>query len=471
MKPAERMKIPRQPMPEQEPQDRACNFAEVNLGMAAEAARTEAERCLRCKGAKGAKCVEGCPVGVDIAGFVEAVADGDLPRAADILYSANVLPGITGRVCPQETQCEEVCVRAKKGSPVAVGYLERFVADWARENRKELFQPPPPSGKKVAVVGAGPAGLTCAGELAKKGHDITIFEALHRPGGVLVYGIPEFRLPKVVVDDEVNKLKEMGVKVECNVIVGQTYTIKELMEEEGFDAVFVANGAGLPIFQGIPGEHLKGVYSANEYLTRVNLMGAWRGEESPTPVIRARRVVVVGGGNTAMDAVRTARRLGADPATLVYRRSRTEMPARIEEIKHAEEEGVILDVLVNPIAVLGGEDGWVRGVRCQRMELGEPDASGRRRPVPIAGSEFDIPCDVFVEAIGTRANPLLTQSTPELELNKWGNIVVDANGMTSMPGVFSGGDIVRGGATVILAMGDGKVAAEGIHNYLMNGLE
>jgi glutamate synthase (NADPH/NADH) small chain len=458
-------------MPEQEPEDRACNFTEVNLGMAGEAARTEAERCLRCKGAKGAKCVEGCPVGVDISGFVQAVADGDLPRAADILYSANVLPGITGRVCPQETQCEEVCVRAKKGSPVAVGYLERFVADWARENRKELFVPPPPTGRKVAVVGAGPAGLTCAGELAKKGHDVTIFEALHRPGGVLVYGIPEFRLPKLIVDDEVNKLKQMGVKIECNVIVGQTYTIRELMDEEGYHAVFVANGAGLPIFQGIPGEHLKGVYSANEYLTRVNLMGAWRGADCETPVIRARKVVVVGGGNTAMDAVRTARRLGADPATLVYRRSRKEMPARVEEIKHAEEEGVVLDVLVNPIEVLGDEAGWVRGVRCQRMELGEPDASGRRRPVPIGGSEFDVPCDVFVEAIGTRANPLLTQTTPDLELNKWGNIVVDENGMTSIPGVFSGGDIVRGGATVILAMGDGKVAAGGIHQYLMNGRE
>jgi glutamate synthase (NADPH/NADH) small chain len=460
------MKIPRQEMPEQEPDARARNFSEVNLGMATEAAKTEAERCLRCK---KTKCVEGCPVGVDIAGFVEAVARGDLPAAADLLYEANVLPGITGRVCPQETQCEEVCVRAKKGSPVAVGYLERFVADWAQEHRKQLFTPPEPTGKTVAVVGSGPAGLTCGGELAKKGHGVTIFEALHRPGGVLVYGIPEFRLPKTIVDAEVRKLEEMGVKIECNVVVGQTYTVHELLEKEGFDAIFIANGAGLPVFQNIPGEQLKGVYSANEYLTRVNLMGAYQGEDSSTPVVRSKRVTVVGGGNTAMDAVRTARRLGADPATLVYRRSRKEMPARVEEIKHAEEEGVQLHVLVNPVEILGDENGWVQAVRCQKMALGEPDASGRRRPVPIEGSEFEIPCEVFIEAIGTRANPLLTQTTPELKLNKWGNIEIDENGMTSMPGVFAGGDIVRGGATVILAMGDGKKAAVGIHDYLMNG--
>jgi glutamate synthase (NADPH/NADH) small chain len=467
MKPAERLKIPRQHMPEQEPHVRARNFNEVNLGMAVEAAKLEGQRCLRCK---DAKCVVGCPVGVDIAGFVEAVAEGDLPKAADILYDANVLPGITGRVCPQETQCEEVCVRAKKGSPVAVGYLERFVADWARENRREVFTPAPPTGKKVAVVGSGPAGLTCAGELAKRGHDVTIFEALHKPGGVLVYGIPEFRLPKEIIRAEVETLQDMGVKIECNVVIGQTYTVSELMEKEGFDAIFIANGAGLPIFQGIPGENLKGVYSANEYLTRVNLMGAFKGERADTPVIKSTQVVVVGGGNTAMDAVRTARRLGADPATLVYRRSRKEMPARIEEIKHAEEEGVVLDILVNPVEVLGDEEGWVRGVRCIRMELGEPDDSGRRRPVPIKGSEFEIPCQVFVEAIGTRANPLLTQTTPDLRVNKWGYIETDENGMTSILGVFAGGDIVRGGATVILAMGDGKHAAAGIHKYLTDGV-
>ena len=460
------MKIPRQKMPEQDPEARSHNFNEVNLGMATEVARLEAERCLRCK---DAKCVAGCPVGVDIGGFVAAVADGDLAKAADILYDANVLPGITGRVCPQETQCEAVCVRGKKGEPVAVGYLERFVADWARENRKELFTPPPPTGKKVAIVGAGPAGLTCAGELAKKGHEVTIFEALHRPGGVLVYGIPEFRLPKEIISVEVENLREMGVKIECNVVIGQTYTIGGLLNEEGFDAVFIGNGAGLPVFQGIPGENLKGVYSANEYLTRVNLMGAFKGGEVDTPLIRSTAVVVVGGGNTAMDSVRTARRLGADPAVLVYRRSRQEMPARVEEIKHAEEEGVQLDLLVNPVEILGTEDGWVRGVRCQRMELGEPDDSGRRRPVPIAGSEFEYPCQIFVEAIGTGANPLLTQTTPELKVNRWGNIEVDENRMTSMPGVFAGGDIVRGGATVILAMGDGKDAAAAMHDYLMAG--
>jgi glutamate synthase (NADPH/NADH) small chain len=466
MKPAERMKIPRQPMPEQDPEARSHNFNEVNQGLPDEAARTEAHRCLSCK---VAKCIPGCPVGVDIPGFVGAVAEGDLNKAAEILYKDNVLPGITGRVCPQETQCEEVCVLAKKGTPVAVGYLERFVADWARENREDLFVPPPPTGKKVAVVGAGPGGLTCAGELAKKGHDVTIFEALHKAGGVLVYGIPEFRLPKAIVRDEVSKLEEMGVKVECNVIIGTTYTIHELLDEEGFDAIFIANGAGLPVFQGIPGENLKGVYSANEYLTRVNLMGGFQFPECETPVVEAKQVVVVGGGNTAMDAVRTARRLGAEPATLVYRRSRKEMPARVEEIHHAEEEGVVLDLLVNPIEILGTDDGWVRALRCQRMELGEPDDSGRRRPVPIEGSEFEIPCQIFVEAIGTGANPLLTQTTPELKLNKWGNIIVDDYGMTSMPGVFAGGDIVRGGATVILAMGDGKDTAAAIDRYLRTG--
>ena len=450
-------------MPEQAARVRACNFGEVNYGLAKEAARIEADRCLRCR---KAKCIDGCPVGVDIPGFITALAEGDLPRAADILYSSNVLPGITGRVCPQETQCEIVCVRSGKGEPLAIGHLERFVADWAREHRTVVMTPPPPTGRRVAVVGAGPAGLTCAGDLAKKGHEVTIFEALHTPGGVLMYGIPEFRLPKAIVEQEVNALKGLGVKIECNVIIGQTYTITDLMEEEGFDAVFVANGAGLPVFQGIPGENLKGVYSANEYLTRVNLMGAFKGEQCPTPVLESRQVVVVGGGNTAMDAVRTARRLGADPATLVYRRSRQEMPARVEEVNHAEEEGVVLEMLVNPIEVLGDADGWVRALRCIRMELGEPDDSGRRRPVPVEGSEFEIPCQVFIEAIGTRANPLLTQTTPALKVNKRGYIEIDDNGMTSIPGVFAGGDIVRGAATVILAMGDGKVAGEAIHRYL-----
>ncbi len=466
MTPAERMKIPRQSMPEQPAEVRAHNFQEVNCGLALEVARLEAERCLRCK---DAKCVTGCPVGVNIPGFLDAVAEGDLNKAADILYSANVLPGITGRVCPQERQCESQCIRAKKSTSAAVGYLERFVADWARENRPDQYVAPPPTGKRVAVVGGGPAGLTCAGELAKKGHAVTVFEALHKPGGVLVYGIPEFRLPKRIVEIEVDKLRKLGVEIVCNVVIGQTYTIRGLLDEEGFDAIFIANGAGLPVFQGIAGEHLKGVYSANEYLTRVNLMGAFRFPENDTPVVRSTQVVVVGGGNTAMDAVRTARRLGADPATLVYRRSREEMPARGEEVRHAEEEGVRIDVLVNPIQILGTDDGWVRGVRCVRMALGEPDSSGRRAPVEIPGSEFEIPCQVFIEAIGTRANPLLTQTTPELKVNRKGYLETDEDSMTSVPGVFAGGDIVRGSATVILAMGDGKRSAAAIDRYLQAG--
>ncbi|MCP4245816.1 MAG: NADPH-dependent glutamate synthase [bacterium] len=460
------MKIPRQQMSEQEPELRAKTFTEVNQGYQCNTACTEAERCLQCK---DGKCIKGCPVGIDIPGFVIAVSDNDLDKAADILFEANVLPGVTGRVCPQETQCEELCVRAKKGDSVGVGHLERFVADWAREHRQDLFEPPPPTGKKVAVVGSGPAGLTCAGELAKKGHAVTIFEALHKPGGVLVYGIPEFRLPNIVVEAEIEAIQRRGVEIVCDVVIGQTYTIPELMQEEGFDAVFIANGAGLPIFQGIPGENLKGVYSANEFLTRVNLMGANKFGLTDTPVVRSSQVVAVGGGNTAMDAIRTARRLGADPATLVYRRSRQEMPARIEEVHHAEEEGVVFKMLNNPVEILGDDDGWVRAVRCIKMELGEPDDSGRRRPVPLEGSEFEIPCRVFIEAIGTRANPLLTQTTPGLKVNKWGYIEIDENNMTSLPGVFAGGDIVRGAATVILAMGDGKDTAAAMHKYMTNG--
>jgi len=458
----ERLKIPRQEMPEQPAAIRSRAFSEVNLGMAEAAAAVEATRCLRCK---AERCVSGCPVGVDIPAFVTAVADGDLPRAADILYGANLLPGITGRVCAQENQCEAACMRRSSGS-VAIGYLERFVADWAREHRDAVIELPPPSGKRAAVVGSGPAGLTCAGELARLGHSVTIFEALHTPGGVLVYGIPEFRLPKEIVDNEVRKLEELGVRIECDVVIGQTYTLQDLITREGFSTVFIATGAGLPIFQGIPGENLKGVYSANEYLTRVNLMGAFRGEEAETPVMRAQAVAVAGGGNTAMDAVRTARRMGADPAVLVYRRSRTEMPARAEEVRHAEEEGVRLELLCSVVEVLGDGEGWVRAVRCRRMELSEPDASGRRSPVPIAGSDFDLPCQIFIEAIGTRANPLLTRTTPELKLTKKGYIETDEQGMTSIPGVFAGGDLVRGAATVILAMGDGKQAAARMHQYL-----
>lgn len=462
LKPTERMKIERQHMPTRDAKERAKSFEEVNCGLEENIAILEAQRCLECK---EAKCVYGCPVGIDIPGFIREVAVGNFAKAADILLECNALPGISGRVCPQERQCEGVCIRNKKGCSVAVGYLERFVADWARKHRNPVDHRPPSTGFRVAVVGSGPAGLTAAGELAKKGHAVTVFEALHEPGGVLVYGIPEFRLPKSIVRGEVESLRKMGVEIVTNVVIGRTYTIDQLMTEEGFHAVFIANGAGLPVFMGIPGENLKGVYSANEYLTRVNLMRAYD-PEADTPVLRARQACVIGGGNTAMDAVRVARRLGADPATLVYRRSRAEMPARLEEIEHAEEEGVVFQLLTNPIAILGDEKGWVRALLCQKMELGEPDASGRRKPVPVPGSEFEIPCQVVVEAIGTRANPLLTATTPDLKVNEKGYIETDENGMTSKPGVFAGGDIVRGAATVILAMGDGKRAAGAIDAYL-----
>jgi glutamate synthase (NADPH) small chain len=465
MKTSERMKIPRQAMPERDAGERSRSFEEVNLGLGAEIARREAERCLQCK---DAKCVQGCPVNIDIPAFINHVALGDFKSAADVLFAANALPGISGRVCPQETQCECNCIRdkVKNNSPAAIGYLERFVADWARENHYHEAKPrPEKTGFRVAVVGSGPAGLTCAGELAKLGHAVTVYEALHEPGGVLLYGIPEFRLPKEIVRKEVETLTQLGVETVCNVVIGRTYTIDDLLTEEGFHAVFIANGAGLPVFQGIPGENLKGVYSANEYLTRVNLMCAYD-PLSATPVLRPKKAAVVGGGNVAMDAVRTARRLGAEPATLVYRRSRAEMPARVEEVHHAEQEGVVFEMLCNPIEVIGDDKGWVKAVRCQRMELGQPDSSGRRSPQPIPGSEFDIECDVFIEAIGTRANPLLTQTTPDLAVNKRGYITVDENNMTSKPAVFAGGDIVRGAATVILAMGDGKKTAGNIDAYL-----
>jgi glutamate synthase (NADPH/NADH) small chain len=470
IKPAERMKIKRQAMPARDATARAAGFDEVNLGLPEQIAMLEAKRCLGCK---EAKCVTGCPVQIDIPAFIAQVAKGDFAAAAQVLLHDNALPGISGRVCPQERQCESLCIRGNKGgASVAIGYLERFVADWARTHR-EISNPkspisaaaPTPSGYKVAVVGSGPAGLTAAGELARRGHAVTVYEALHEPGGVLVYGIPEFRLPKAIVRQEVESLRKIGVQIVTNVVIGRTYTIDDLLTAEGFHAIFLANGAGLPMFLGIPGENLKGVYSANEFLTRVNLMRAYQ-PDSETPVLRPQRAVVIGGGNTAMDAVRTSRRLGAQPATLVYRRSRAEMPARAEEVVHAEEEGISFQMLTNPLAVLGDDKGWVCGLRCQKMDLGEPDASGRRRPVAVAGSEFDIPCDVVVEAIGTRANPLLTQTTPDLKVNPKGYIEVDANGMTSKPGVFAGGDIVRGAATVILAMGDGKKAAGQIDRYL-----
>jgi glutamate synthase (NADPH/NADH) small chain len=461
--PKERMTILRQHMPAQDATERAHNFTEVNLGLTERLAMLEAERCLMCK---NPVCITGCPVGVNIPRFIDLLAKGDLRAAANSLLDDNALPCVTGRVCPQETQCEQVCVRGKKGDAVGIGYLERFVADWANHNRDSAPALPASTGKKVAVVGSGPAGLTAAGELAKRGHAVTIFEAFHSAGGVLIYGIPEFRLPKDIVHDEISRLEALGVRIEHNAIVGKTYSLDELRAE--FDAIFIAVGAGLPVFMDIPGENLKGVYSANEYLTRVNLMGAYR-PESDTPVLHGQRVAVVGGGNVAMDAVRTARRLGASEAVIVYRRSEEELPARREEVHHAKEEGIRFDLLVAPVEVVG-ENGWVTGLRCVRMELGEPDESGRRRPVPIAGSEFVIECDMVVVAIGTRSNPVLTKSATGLNISKWGYIEVDGAGMTSLPGVFAGGDIVRGAATVILAMGDGKRAAAAIDAYISGAL-
>jgi glutamate synthase (NADPH) small chain len=462
--PKERMTIARQLMPEQAAEARATNFEEVNLGFTEQLAILEAERCLQCK---NPTCIEGCPVRVNIPRFIDLMARGDMRAAADSLLDDNALPCVTGRVCPQETQCEGRCVRGKKGDPVAVGYLERFVADWASRHPADgPAAAPSPSGHRVAIVGSGPAGLTAAGELAKRGHTVTIYEAFHAAGGVLIYGIPEFRLPKDVVKQEIARLESMGVRIEPNTIVGKTYTLDELRQQ--FDAVFIAVGAGLPVFMNVPGENLKGVYSANEYLTRVNLMGAYA-PDSDTPVLKGQRVVVVGGGNVAMDSVRTARRMGADEAIIVYRRGAEELPARREEVHHAEQEGVRFELLAAPLEVLG-EDGWVSGLRCIRMELGEPDESGRRRPRPVPGSEFVIECDMVVVAIGTRSNPLLTTAASGLSINEWGYIETDAAGMTSLPGVFAGGDIVRGAATVILAMGDGKRAAAAIDAYLAGAL-
>ncbi len=457
----QRLSLDRQKMSEQDPQVRNANFDEVNLGLPEKVALLEAERCLQCK---DPKCISGCPVLVNIPRFIDLLWQGDMAAAAQCLLSDNALPAVTGRVCPQETQCEIECIRGRKGLPVAVGYLERFVGDWVRGHEGQFpLQVAPPTGRKVAIVGSGPGGLTAAGELARRGHEVTVFEALHKPGGVLVYGIPEFRLPKKIVRDEVARLEQAGVRIVCNTVIGRTYTLQELRAR--FDALFIANGAGLPVFMNVPGENLKGVYSANEYLTRVNLMAAYQFPRSDTPVLKGQRVATVGGGNVAMDSARTAKRLGA-ASTIVYRRTRKEMPARAEEIHHGEEEGIQFEFLVAPCEVLGNDKKWVTGLKCIRVQLGEPDASGRARPVPIPGSEFVIPCDTVVVAVGTRANPLLTATCPELKLNKYGNIIVDENGMTSLPGIFAGGDIVRGAATVILAMGDGKRAAQAMHNYL-----
>jgi len=464
---AKKETIPRQPMPEQPPEVRRRNFLEVPLGYTPELAMKEAERCLQCK---KPSCMEGCPVSIDIPAFISLIKQGEFTKAVRKIWERNALPAVCGRVCPQEIQCEGNCVLGKKGQPVAIGNLERFVADWERAHGKGDLPPKAkPTGKKVAVVGSGPSGLTVAGDLILKGHDVTIFEAFHKPGGVLVYGIPEFRLPKEIVFSEVNFLERLGVKVECNVVVGRTITVDELFQE-GFDAVFIGVGAGLPKFMGIPGENLIGVYSANEYLTRSNLMKAYLFPEYDTPIKKGKNVAVIGGGNVAMDAARTAMRLGADRVRIVYRRSREEMPARLAEIHHAEEEGIEFHLLTAPTRFLGDEHGRLVGMECIKMELGEPDASGRRSPVPIKDSKFEMECDLVVIAVGAGANPILTRSTEGLSLNKWGYIVADPEtGKTTKKGVWAGGDIVTGQATVILAMGAGRKASDSIHKYLTWG--
>ncbi len=458
-------KVPRQKMPEQEPKVRARNFDEVPFGYTPELAQLEAIRCLQCK---KPKCIEGCPVEIDIPGFIKLISERDFAGSARKLKEQNSLPAICGRVCPQEDQCEKVCIVGKKDQPVAIGRLERFAADWER-TKGEITIPEkaPSTGKKVAVVGSGPAGLTLAGDLILKGHEVTIFEALHKPGGVLIYGIPEFRLPKAIVQSEVNYLERLGVKVECNCVIGRIETVDELLEE--YHAVFLGLGAGLPQFLNVPGENYCGIYSANEYLTRSNLMKAYLFPKYDTPIARGKNVAVFGAGNVAMDSARTALRLGADTVRIIYRRSRDEMPARIEEVHHAEEEGVQFYLLTAPTKFLGDDNGWVTGVECLRMELGEPDESGRRRPVPLMGSEFQLECDMAVVAIGAGANPLLPTQTPGIELNKRGYIVADLEtGKTTKPRVWAGGDIVTGSATVILAMGAGRKAANSVHEYLMN---
>jgi len=461
----EKSKVPRQKMPEQEPKVRARNFDEVPFGYTPELAQLESSRCLQCK---KPKCIEGCPVEIEIPAFVKLISEGDFDGAARKLKLRNSLPAVCGRVCPQEDQCEKVCIVGKKDQPVAIGRLERFAADWERtKGEVTLPEKAPATGKKVAVVGSGPAGLTVAGDLILKGHKVTIFEALHKTGGVLIYGIPEFRLPKAIVQAEVNYLEKLGVKVECNCVIGRIETVEELLKE--YDAVFLGLGAGLPQFLNVPGENFCGIYSANEYLTRSNLMKAYLFPKYDTPIARGKNVAVFGAGNVAMDSARTALRLGADTVRIIYRRSRDEMPARIEEVHHAEEEGVQFYLLTAPTKFLGDDNGWVTGVECLRMELGEPDESGRRRPVPIQGSEFRIECDMAVVAIGAGANPLLPTQTPGLELNKRGYIVADLEtGKTTKPRVWAGGDIVTGSATVILAMGAGRKAANSIHDYLMN---
>ena len=457
------MTMTKTPMPEQEPNVRNHNFQEVALGYTKEMAMEEAGRCLQCK---KPLCVSGCPVNIRIPEFIAKVAEGDFQAAYEIITSTNSLPALSGRVCPQESQCEAKCVRGVKGEPVAIGRLERFVADWYRENVNAMPERPASNGIKVAVVGSGPAGLTCASDLAKKGYAVSIFEALHTAGGVLVYGIPEFRLPKAIVANEVEKLRAMGVEVMTNMVIGKVLSIDELFEM-GFKAVFVGSGAGLPMFMHIPGEALKGVYSANEYLTRVNLMKAYI-EDSDTPVIVSKAVAVVGGGNVAMDAARCAKRLGAEKVYIVYRRGEAEMPARLEEQHHAKEEGIEFMTLTNPTEILGDEEGRVRGMKCIKMELGEPDASGRRRPVPVPDSEFELDVDTVIMSLGTSPNPLIRSTTPGLETNQKGCLIVNEENMTTREHVYAGGDAVTGAATVILAMGAGKKAAEAIDKAMQN---
>ena len=455
--------LKRVPVREQDPKVRAANFEEVCLGYNMEEAQAEATRCLQCK---NPQCVKGCPVSIDIPGFIGKVVEGDVPAAYQVISKYSALPAVCGRVCPQESQCEAKCIRGFKGDPVSIGKLERFVADTAREQGIKPQTSGEKKGKKVAVIGSGPAGLTCAGDLAKAGYDVTIFEALHKAGGVLSYGIPEFRLPKsVVVDAEVENVKSLGVHIETNVVVGKSVTIDQLMDEEGFQAVFIGSGAGLPKFMGIPGENANGVFSANEYLTRSNLMKAFD-DRYDTPIVAGKKVAVVGGGNVAMDAARTALRLGAE-VHIVYRRSEEELPARVEEVHHAKEEGIVFDLLTNPKEILVDEDGNVKGMTCIRMELGEPDESGRRRPVEIAGSEFTLDVDTVIMSLGTSPNPLISSTTEGLDVNRWKCIVADEeNGATTKEGVYAGGDAVTGAATVILAMGAGKAAAKGIDEYL-----
>jgi len=464
----ERMAIPAQAMPEQPPEIRRSNMEEVAQGYTAEQAKLEADRCLQCS---GAPCIKGCPVGIDIPGFIAAIAEGDNGKAIATIKESSLLPAVCGRVCPQETQCQAPCTVGKAlksvDKAVSIGRLERYVADWERENG--LMEAPgvkPATGKKVGIIGTGPAGLTVAADIRREGHEVVLFEAFHKPGGVMIYGIPEFRLPKKIVQQEIDTLIEMGCSLETNFVIGRTRKVIDLIEKDGFDALFIGTGAGLPRFMNIEGENLVGVYSANEYLTRSNLMRAYDKERAGTPIFDSEKVAVLGGGNVAMDAARTAVRLGAKEVHLMYRRTEEEMPARVEEVHHAKEEGVIFKLLQNPTRILADERGWVRGIECLRYELGEPDESGRRRPVPIEGSEFELELDTVIVAIGNDSNPLIRQTTPGLETNKWGNIVVDECGKSSIDKIYAGGDIVLGAATVILAMGEGRKAAAAMNEML-----